>query len=139
MATAVSKRPKEMSRRLWTISISNTLQKVGQGILRCTLLNVYTEGILLFRNETAGSLMPPLVMKLIFSTMVEKSPFFIRPISSALSNQVTSGYLDPNLKKMFALVDGYLARDGGRKWLAGTDEPTGADFMVSLHIGIYLI
>jgi glutathione S-transferase len=75
-------------------------------------------------------MMPPLVMKLIFSTMVAKSPFFIRPISSALAGQVNAGYLDPNLKKMFALIDGYLARDGGRKWLAGTDEPTAADFMV---------
>lgn len=81
-----------------------------------------------------GSLMPPLVMKLIFSTMVEKSPFFIRPISSALAGQVNSGYLDPNLKKMFALIDSYLAKDGGRNWLAGTDEPTGADFLVSASV-----
>lgn len=74
--------------------------------------------------------MPALVTKLIFSTMVAKSPFYIRPITSGITGQVSASYLDPNLKKMFALVDGYLARDGGRKWLAGTDDPTAADFMV---------
>ncbi|KAK9895166.1 thioredoxin-like protein [Cystobasidium minutum MCA 4210] len=89
---------------------------------------------LYFQHFAEGSLMPPLVMKLVFSTMVEKSPFFIRPISSALAGQVTSGYIDPNLKKMFALIDSYLAKDGGRKWLAGTDEPTAADFLMSFPL-----
>jgi glutathione S-transferase len=75
--------------------------------------------------------MPPLVMKLVFTTMVDRSPFFIRPISSGLASQVCKGFIDPSLKKMIALIDSYLNKDGGRKWLAGTEEPTASDFLVS--------
>ena len=31
---------------------------------------------------------------------------------------------------MMSMIDGYLSKDGGRDWLAGGTEPTGADFMV---------
>lgn len=123
-----SELPKEMNRSRLTTSISNISQRVGFSPLpteKCES-NADARYIVVI----AGSLMPPLVMKLVFSTMVEKSPFFIRPISSALAGQVTSGYIDPSLKKMFALIDSYLAKEGGRKWLAGTEEPTAADFLV---------
>ena len=79
----------------------------------------------------SGTMMPLLVMKLVFNTLVERSPFFIRPISSTLSGQINKSYIDPNLVKMFQLLDTYLSKDGGREWLAGSDGPTGADFMVS--------
>ena len=79
-----------------------------------------------------GSLMPPLVMKLLFSTMYTRSPFFIKPVVSMLTGGVNAGYIDPNLKNMFGMIDTYLAKDGGRDWLAGQQEPTAADFMVSL-------
>jgi glutathione S-transferase len=75
--------------------------------------------------------MPPLVIKLLFSTMYTRSPFFIKPVVSMLTGGVNAGYIDPNLKNMFGLIDGYLAKDGGRDWLAGQKEPTAADFMVS--------
>lgn len=76
--------------------------------------------------------MPPLLIKLLFSTMYNRSPFFIKPVVSMLTGGVNSGYVDPNLKNMFEMLDTYLAKDGGREWLAGQSEPTAADFMASL-------
>lgn len=75
--------------------------------------------------------MPSLVLKLLLKTMVDRSPFLIRPITSGVTGQVNKSFVDPNLAKMFSLIDSYLAKDGGRKWLAGTEEPTAADFLVS--------
>lgn len=80
--------------------------------------------------------MPPLVMKLVLTKAEASSPFFIRPIVGLVKNGIFSGYIDPNLKRIFAMINGYLERDGGRQWLAGGNEPTGADFMV--RHGIFL-
>ncbi|KAL7009631.1 hypothetical protein EMMF5_000539 [Cystobasidiomycetes sp. EMM_F5] len=92
-----------------------------------------------FQHFAEGSLMPPLVMKLVLTKAEASSPFFIRPIVGLVKNGIFSGYIDPNLKRIFAMINGYLERDGGRQWLAGGNEPTGADFMMEfpLEAGIY--
>lgn len=83
-----------------------------------------------FQHFAEGTLMPYMVMKLIFGKLYEASPFFIKPISGMLGSQVGKMYIDPNVKKSFLMIAEYLEKDGGRQWLAGGSEPTGADFMV---------
>lgn len=74
--------------------------------------------------------MPPLVLKQVFNTILEKSPFFVRPFTMLVANQIGTSFIDPVLRNNFGLVDGYLKKDGGRTYLAGGREPTGGDFMV---------
>lgn len=70
-------------------------------------------------------------MKLLFNSMYAKSPFFIKPVVGLLSGQVNKSYLDPIVSGAFDIIDDTLKKDGGRQWLAGGSEPTGADFMAS--------
>jgi glutathione S-transferase len=42
-----------------------------------------------------GSAMPPLLIKLIFDKMEEKSPFLLRPIVGATSQPVKSSFIEP--------------------------------------------
>lgn len=78
-----------------------------------------------------GSLMPLLVMKLIFSkTTVAPTPWLIRPIAKAIANGVGQWYLDPNLKLHLGVIEQELAATG---WFAGT-ELTAADVIMSFPL-----
>lgn len=46
-----------------------------------------------------GSLMPYLVMKIIFELIPKRTPFFIRPFANLILGGVTSAFLDPTLKQ----------------------------------------
>ena len=53
-----------------------------------------------------GSITPLLVMKLIFDRIENaKVPFFVKPISRGIVNQVMSSYLGPNMGTQFAFVE----------------------------------
>ena len=75
--------------------------------------------------------MPPLVLKLVFSTLKEQAPFFVRPFISIVAGQIQSSFIDPILRTNFEIVDQCLKKHGDRTFLAGGSEPTGGDFMVS--------
>merc|ERR1712093_75979 len=87
-----------------------------------------------FMHYAEGSFMPPLVLKVVFNTILEKSPFLVRPFTSMVTNQIGGNFIDPALASNFALVDEYLRKDGGRRFLAGGGEPTGGDFMMSFPV-----
>lgn len=84
-----------------------------------------------FMHYSEGSFLPPLILKQVFNTIYEKSPFFVRPFTSIITNQICKSFIDPANFNNFNLLNEYLSKDGGRKWLAGGREPTGGDFMVS--------
>lgn len=74
-----------------------------------------------------GSLTPLLVMKLIFDRIENaKVPFFVKPISKGIVNQVMTSYLGPNLNTQFAYVEDYL----GNNQFFGGERMTGADVMM---------
>jgi len=78
-----------------------------------------------------GSLMPLLVMKLIFSkTTVAPTPWLIRPIAKAIANGVGQRYLDPSLKLHLNSIEAALGDSG---WFAGS-ELTAADIMLSFPL-----
>ena len=78
-----------------------------------------------------GSLMPPLLLKLVFAK-VETSPmpFFVRPIAKGISAKVNEGFITPQLKTLFDYVEAEL---GKSQWLAGP-ELTAADVQMSFPL-----
>lgn len=78
-----------------------------------------------------GTLMPLLVMKLVFDKVKSSPmPFFIKPIAKGISNKVMEAYLGPNLEKNMGFVEGYL---GEHEWFAG-DSLTAADIQMSFPL-----
>ena len=78
-----------------------------------------------------GSLMPPLLMKLVFDE-VEKAPmpFFIKPIAKAISGKVKSTFIRPQITQHLDYMEAEL---GKALWFAGK-EFTGADIQMSFPI-----
>jgi len=78
-----------------------------------------------------GTAMPPLLMKLVFNR-IEKGPmpFFARPIARAIARKVRDGFIDPNLDRIVAHIEGELGRGD---WFAG-DAFTAADIQMSFPV-----
>jgi glutathione S-transferase len=79
-------------------------------------------------HAAEGSVMPPMVMKLVVSRVPKAPmPFFMRPIARSIAARLQSGFTDPNIARQVAHMDAALAETG---WFAGPDI-TGADVMMS--------
>ncbi|CAO1621819.1 unnamed protein product [Parajaminaea phylloscopi] len=86
-----------------------------------------------------GSLMPALVMKLLFTIIPQQAPFLVRPIANAICSGVQSGFIDPEIAKLVTFVAAELDKkasaspDAAHVWFAGGDadgNPTAADFQM---------
>lgn len=78
-----------------------------------------------------GSLMPPLLLKLVFSKLREPPvPFLIRPISSRIADQVDAAFTDPQIETHFSHVDGHLSEHA---WFVG-DAISAADIQMSFPL-----
>ncbi|KAL8671919.1 MAG: hypothetical protein Q9168_003594 [Polycauliona sp. 1 TL-2023] len=88
-----------------------------------------------FMHYAEGTLMPYLVIALLLRTIREKSPFFIRPIASAITGNIESMFLKPNLESNFDFLESQVksAPDGGG-FLCGS-KLTGADILLSFPLG----
>jgi glutathione S-transferase len=75
-----------------------------------------------FLHYAEGSLMPFLVMKLVFNK--------VRPIAKAIAGQVSKQFLDPNLTAHLGFLADHL---GTHAWFAG-DAFTAADIQMSFPI-----
>ncbi len=82
-------------------------------------------------HSAEGSMMPPLLMKLLFDRM-EKGPmpFFARPIARALAGKVKSAYIQPNIERHLDYMEAELTKT---LWFAG-DEFTAADIQMSFPL-----
>ena len=74
-----------------------------------------------------GSMMPLLVMKLIFGVIPKRSPALIRPIANGIVSNVEKNFLGPNLRTHLNYIESEL---GKSTWFAG-EELTGADIQMS--------
>lgn len=78
-----------------------------------------------------GTLMPLLVMKLIFSKLGSKPvPLPLRPFGGLLAYGVGQQFLDPRIAENLAYLEGELT---GRDWFAGS-ELSAADIMLSFPL-----
>lgn len=77
-------------------------------------------------HASQGSLMPLLIDTLIFQRMVSKSPFFVRPIMRAATEQVQNMFHRPRLKGLLEQANRQLDQTA---WLT-SDELSAADIVM---------
>ena len=78
-----------------------------------------------------GSLMPPLLLRLIFDRVKKANvPFFIKPITKAVADKVLSEFVNPNIIRLLDFIEASLE---GKKWFLG-DQLSGADFQMSFPL-----
>ena len=82
---------------------------------------------LYFMHYAEGSLMSPLLMKLLFTRLPRGAPWFVRPVARAISAKTLTGYIDPQIDLHFDFLEGELA---SRPWFAG-DAFSAADIQMS--------
>lgn len=78
-----------------------------------------------------GSLMPYLMLKLVFDTIQgSPMPFFVKPIVKAIASEVHKSFLGPNLNGSFRFIEQHLSQ---QEWFAG-DTLTPADIQMSFPL-----
>lgn len=77
-----------------------------------------------------GSAMPPLLLKLIFSTLPNRAPGLLKPIVKGVAAKAQASFIDPQLASHLAWWEAELTR---RPWFAG-DRFTAADIMMSFPV-----
>lgn len=78
-----------------------------------------------------GSAMPPLLLKLAFDKVASAPvPFFIKPVTKAISNKAKESFITPQIKTHLNFIEQEL---GKGLWFAG-NEFTGADIQMSFPI-----
>lgn len=78
-----------------------------------------------------GSLMPPMVLKLIFDKIkTAPMPFFVKPIAKGIANKVMNGYVGPTIKNNMIFIEKHLSEN---QWFAG-DKISGADIQMSFPL-----
>jgi len=83
-----------------------------------------------FLHYAEGSLMPLLLMKLIFSRIPSRLPFFMKPVGRAIAKGANTTLLDPQIGSHFMFLEGELAK---REWFAGADF-SAADIQMSFPL-----
>ena len=81
-------------------------------------------------HAAEGTLMPLMVMTLIFNKIETAAPMLVRPIAKGISGQVKKTYLQPNTRANMEHIEAELGRS---TWFAG-EELSGADFMMIFPI-----
>lgn len=77
-----------------------------------------------------GSAMTPLLLKLIFSVIPQRSPLLVRPVARGISRKVGAAMIDPQIANHLAYWEAEL---GKSEWFAG-DRFTAADIMMSFPL-----
>jgi glutathione S-transferase len=78
-----------------------------------------------------GSLMPPLLMKLVFNR-IEKAPmpFFVRPVARAIAGKAKQSFIEPQIKLHLDYLEAELGKGA---WFAGADF-SAADIQMSFPL-----
>ena len=78
-----------------------------------------------------GSLMPPLLMKLVFRRIESgPMPFFARPVARGIARRVLRTFVEPQIARHLDFMEGELA---ARPWFAG-NEFSAADIQMSFPL-----
>ncbi len=78
-----------------------------------------------------GSLMPPLLLKLIFDRIESgPMPFFVKPIARGIAGKVKGAMVLPNLERLLTYMEGELAKS---EWFAGA-QFSAADIQMSFPL-----
>ena len=85
-----------------------------------------------FLHFAEGSMMPPLLIRLLFGAMIEKSPALVRPLVKGITSFPEKLYVGPNIRRTLDFLESEL---GKRAWFGGP-EFTGADIQMSFPIAM---
>ncbi len=85
---------------------------------------------LTFLHFAEGSMMPPLLLRLIFSRMVALAPGLARPLVRAILAPIEKGFVAPNIKDTLDFLEAELGRHA---WFAGAAFSV-ADIQMSFPI-----
>lgn len=77
-----------------------------------------------------GSAMTPLLLKLVFSQIPKRVPFFMRPAANAISKAMNARMIDPQIANHTSWWEAELGRSA---WFAGA-EFSAADIMMSFPV-----
>lgn len=78
-----------------------------------------------------GSLMPPMVAKLVFDKVrANAKPFFVKAIANKIADKVMEGYYNPIISNNMSYINTHLENNA---WFAG-DKLSGADFQMSFPL-----
>ena len=78
-----------------------------------------------------GSLMPPLLLRLIFERVKKaRVPFFVKPITKAVADKVLIEYVNPNINRLLDFIEASLK---GKNWFLG-NQLSGADIQMSFPL-----
>ena len=111
--------------------IDYLLQRYGQG--RCQPSSDDLRAWVDYRywlHYAEGSLMPLLVMQLVFSQVPKQSPWLIKPLAKGISDTVSKRFLAPQMKQHLTFINQHLSANGN---FAGP-WPSGADIQMSFPL-----
>ncbi|MBS3803627.1 MAG: glutathione S-transferase [Oleiphilaceae bacterium] len=78
-----------------------------------------------------GSLMPPLVMRLVFEKVkTSPMPFFVKPVARGIANKTIEIFIGPQIDTHMDFVETHLAK---HTWFLG-EELSAADFQMSFPL-----
>ena len=111
--------------------IEYLLERYGNGRLEPVRGTPERRRYTYWMHYAEGTLMPILVMKLVFNRIeTSPMPFFIRPIAKQIAGKVKGLVIDPNLRRNLEYIEAELGRSA---WLAG-DELTACDILMSFPV-----
>lgn len=77
-----------------------------------------------------GSLMPPLLVRLIFSRVRAGAPLLVRPISGRIADEVDRTFTNPQITTHFDWIENHLSQ---REWFVG-ESISAADIQMSFPL-----
>jgi glutathione S-transferase len=83
-----------------------------------------------FMHYAEGSLMPPLLLKLVLKRLPRGAPGLVRPVARAMAAKGLASYVDPQIARHLDFLEGELS---GRQWFAG-DAFSAADVQMSFPL-----
>lgn len=111
--------------------IEYLLEKYGGGRLKPGVDDPHWLDYLYWMHYAEGSLMPLLVMQLVFAQVPKRPmPFFAKPIAKKISAGLIGGFVQPRLREHLAMIEEHLAKN---TWFAG-DTLSAADIQMSFPL-----
>lgn len=111
--------------------VEGVLDRFGEGRLRPQSPGIELNQFRFFMHYAEGSLMSPLLVRLITDRLASPSvPFFLRPLTKAVGGKIDASFTKGELAKHSKFLEATLA---SRPWFAG-EAFTAADIQMSFPI-----